>query len=204
MYFLSLFKFLVVCIWNIFVDNIGKLSLIIIMSSFMLVAKQFKPVKVPSVVFSQTKSNTGKYLYIEQYNSENDIKFKLHVFDKPAKIKNGVFFIEETHPAKFILIFFSVIILIVLLCISLFSDSEWEFSDGIEDSMKSLVYCEIEDSKYYYMALGRLLIRSDHIIKPYNITYEIGLRSIFDIYRCPKFKTKSANRDGLLDKLGIK
>ena len=93
-----------------------------------------------------------------------------------------------------------------ILFISSFFDDNWgwEFSDCWSDSYKTLIYCEIEDGKYYYFALGRLLSIRDYLIdQSYSgdLCRELGIYSYSDIFRCPKYEIKRVKRENLLTKL---
>lgn len=98
----------------------------------------------------------------------------------------------------------SAIILVIGFFVGL-SDEElsWEFDECLEKSLSFLIICEIEDDKFYYMALGRLVRKSDRQLNDYynNIAHELNIHSFSDILNCPKFKTKSQKRGELLDKL---
>jgi len=122
-------------------------------------------------------------------------------------LKNNTYSYTETQdPYIFfqILAWGSVVILVISFFIGLGDeDVSWEFDDCLEKSLSFLIICEIEDDKFYYMALGRLLRKSDRQLNDYrnSMACELNIRNISDILNCPKFKTRSQKRGELLDKL---
>jgi hypothetical protein len=96
-----------------------------------------------------------------------------------------------------------VIVLVIGFFIGLSDgDISWDFDECLEKSLSFLISCNIEDDKFYYMALGRLLRKTDKQLGGYHsITRELNIHSFSDILNCPKFKTRSQKRGELLDKL---
>jgi hypothetical protein len=121
-------------------------------------------------------------------------------------LKNNTYNYTETQDGYYgfqALGWISVIVLVIGFFVGL-SDEElsWEFDECLEKSLSFLISCNIEDDKFYYMALGRLLRKSDKQLGGYHsITRELNIRSFSDILNCPKFKTRSQKRGELLDKL---
>jgi hypothetical protein len=99
--------------------------------------------------------------------------------------------------------------LVVLCIVTILSiitgddDFSWELKKCYVKSLTTLVYCELEDGIYYYMVMGRLICKNDKIIHGYHIS-NLGVNSFFEIYRLPKFSTKTMKRENNLQKLGIK
>jgi hypothetical protein len=122
-------------------------------------------------------------------------------------LKNNTYNYTETQDGYYgfqALGWISVIVLVIGFFVGL-SDEElsWEFDECLEKSLSFLIICEIEDDKFYYMALGRLVRKSDRQLNGgyHSITRELNIRSFSDILNCPKFKTRSQKRGELLDKL---
>ena len=68
-----------------------------------------------------------------------------------------------------------------------------------------MIYCEEENGNFYYFALGRLIDkRNKQVSRSYSITRELGIDGFRDLYRCPKYQTKTQKRETLLNKIGIK
>ena len=73
----------------------------------------------------------------------------------------------------------------------------------ISDSFNSL-NSELEGDTYYYMIMGRLIDkRKDQIRYTSNVAREMRIFDMSDVYRLPKFSTKTQKRNNNLDKLGI-
>jgi hypothetical protein len=121
-------------------------------------------------------------------------------------LKNNTYSYTETQDDYY---FFQTLgwICVIILVIGFFiglsdGDISWDFDECLEKSLSFLISCNIEDDKFYYMALGRLLRKSDKQLGGYHsITRELNIRNFSDILNCPKFKTRSQKRGELLDKL---
>jgi hypothetical protein len=122
-------------------------------------------------------------------------------------LKNNTYSYTETQDGYYgfqALGWISVIVLVIGFFIGLSDgDISWDFDECLEKSLSFLIDCEIEDDKFYYMALGRLIKKSDRQLNDYynNIAHELNIHSFSDILNCPKFKTRSQKRGELLDKL---
>jgi hypothetical protein len=81
-------------------------------------------------------------------------------------------------------------------------DIGWVIKDCKEMAVNNLVRCELEDGVYYYMALGRLLGKSNTQVRGATIRH-FGIHCLSDLKRCPKFITKEAKRNNILKKIGI-
>lgn len=79
--------------------------------------------------------------------------------------------------------------------------SGWEIEYCLKETLPLLITCELEDEKYYYMALGRLIKVTDKSHFADNLLYHLGIRNFTDILNCPKFKTKRQKRSDKLDQL---
>jgi hypothetical protein len=53
------------------------------------------------------------------------------------------------------------------------------------------------------MAFGRLIGKSDTQINPRRVSDHFNTYFLSDLRKCPRFSTKTQNRNNLLDKLGI-
>jgi hypothetical protein len=53
------------------------------------------------------------------------------------------------------------------------------------------------------MAFGRLIGKSDTQINPRRVSDHFNTYFFSDLRKCPRFSTKTQNRNNLLDKLGI-
>lgn len=81
-------------------------------------------------------------------------------------------------------------------------DFGWEIEECEEKALNNLVECELEDGTFYYIAIGRLLGNTKNQLRS-DISNHFGVYSLSDLKRCPKFSTKEAKRNNILDKIGI-
>ena len=147
--------------------------------------------------------NGTDYTYFFVKNNDGDYSS----MTTKTPLKNNTYSYTETQDVFYLcqaLGWISAIILVIGFFVGL-SDEElsWEFDECFEKSLSFLIICEIEDDKFYYMALGRLLRKSDRQLNGgyHSITRELNIRSFSDILNCPKFMTRSKRRGKLLDKL---
>ena len=73
--------------------------------------------------------------------------------------------------------------------------NNWEFGDCCEEAFNILVRCELEEGFYHYIALGRLVGKSQEPLRYYQAD------SFSSLLRCPRFKTKTQKRNEILNKL---
>ena len=146
----------------------------------------------------------GDYIYF----FEKSEKGNYSSFTTKTPLKNNTYSYTETQGMYIflqILAWGSVVILIICFIVGISGDDSaaWELDECFEGSLKFLIICEVEDDKFYYMALGRLLRKSDRQLNDgyHSITRELNIHSFNDILNCPKFKTRSQKRGELLDKL---
>ena len=139
------------------------------------------------------------YVYISK-DSDND--YEVYTSDK-QELKNGKIPVWDEPDGKILLWILSVIMIIIVsigTIVGALSDDDevaWDFSDAYENALHSLIYCEYEDGNYHYMIMGRLIeIRK-------NRTRHFDINRLSDVYRLPKYSTKTQRRNNILDKLGI-
>ena len=145
----------------------------------------------------------NKYTY---FFLAGDDSYSTIVTDKP--LKNNTY-IYTTTQGEYIFLqvlgWFSIFILVVCFFIGLGGDEDaaWEIDKVFQESLNFLIECEFEDSKFIYIAVGRLLGKTDRqLYRGYgdNIAEQLNIRNFTDILNCPKFKTKSQKRSELLNK----
>jgi hypothetical protein len=157
-------------------------------------------------IVAETKvENT--YIYVFETISENEVKYdNIWQEGKPIEVKNGVI-TSQSYNGFNILFWVIFVIMIIILTIATFSpddDINWESEDAWRESFNSLIYCEEENGEFYYFALGRLISKTDRqISRNYRINQELRIDGFRDLYRCPKFQTKTQRRETLLNKIGI-
>lgn len=133
-------------------------------------------------------------------------------FENPLKITNNTITYQEMSDVRFLLLlvfWIAVIFLVVAFFMGLGSsddDISWEFNDCWLKTLSTLIVCELEDGKYYYTILGRLVYKSDRLFEKYrndNLAERFNIYGVRDVMNCPKFKTKTQTRNSKLEKLGI-
>lgn len=145
------------------------------------------------------EGNTYTYFF-----DVGDDKYSTMQTNKP--LKNNTHFYKDTQDGYFlwrILAWISIIIVSICSIVGWSGDDSagWEIDGCIKESLPFLITCELEDGKYHYMALGRLIKITDKQTRTDNVLYHLDIRSFTDILNCPKFKTKRQTRSDKLDKI---
>ena len=206
MFIMGYLKFTLTLLFELIRTNIFKtIYLTLAIISFNL-AGTFPDVTDTYNVVAETKvENT--YIYVYKTISDNKVKYEnLWQEGKPLEVKNGVVSLQSYNGFN---IFFWVILFIssvVTLIITFVPDDDinWGFKDAWKEAFSTLIYCEEENGDFYYFALGRLISKTDRQVgRNYRITHELRIDGFRDLYRCPKYQTKTQRRETLLNKIGI-
>ena len=146
----------------------------------------------------EIKANNVDYIYLGTKKGSQD----LDVYQTDKKM-NRYYIKTETHPVFVVINIFAWIVLIITIVVSLCYDKElnWEFDEVWVLAFCSLIYCEMEDGKYYYLALGRLLYTSDQLIRHSNISGYLNVTNFSQLSNYPKFETKRAKREKALTEI---
>jgi hypothetical protein len=159
-------------------------------------------------IVAETKvENT--YIYVYKTISDNKVKYdNIWQEGKPLVVKDGVIKLPSYNDFNVFLwaIFgISVVVLVITVFVGIGDDYiGWGLEDAWEEAFSTLIYCEEENGIYYYFALGRLISKKDRQISTYyNACRELSIGGFRDLYRCPKYKTKTQRRETLLNKIGI-
>jgi hypothetical protein len=158
---------------------------------------------------SQVKDG-NTYVYVVNSRSTSDNGYEVFTSDKPEVIKNGQLQVWDYNDANILLyIVGSILTLIVLIgtIVGLANDDDdigWNIEICYQRSISTLVYCELEGDTYYYMIMGRLIDkRKDQIRYTSNVAREMRIFNMSDVFRLPKFSTKTQKRNNLLEAIGI-
>jgi len=160
-------------------------------------------------IVSQVKDG-NTYVYVVNSHSTSDNGYEVYISDKPEVVKNGQLQVWNYNDVNILLyILGSILTTIVLIAtiLGLANDDDdigWEFVSCYLRGITTLIYCELEGDTYYYMIMGRLIEkRKDQIRFTSNLAKEFRIFNMSDVFRLPKFSTKTQKRNNILDKLGI-
>ena len=152
-------------------------------------------------IVSQVKDG-NTYVYVTNSKSESNNGYEVYTSDKPEVIKNGQIQVWDYNDANVLLyIIGSILTLIVLIVtiVGLVNDDDdigWNIESCYQRSISTLIYCESEGDTYYYMIMGRLIDkRKDQIRYTSNVAREMRIYNMSDVFRLPKFSTKTQKRD---------
>jgi hypothetical protein len=164
-------------------------------------AGSFKENSYKREVISEIKQAT-EWVYVVESNTTTD-KYKILTFDDRQDLSKG-YLIEMRYNDINILFWILFTISIAIVVVGSFLDeANWDISDVKKLAIRKIITCELEDGKYHYLSLGRLLGVYDRRIVSDNLNYELRVYELDDVWRCPEFKTKKQNRNHKLDKLGV-
>jgi hypothetical protein len=208
MFIMGYLKFTLTLLFELIRTNIVKtIFLTVAIISFNL-ADTFPTTTDKYNVVAETKvENT--YIYVCKSISDNKVQYEnIWQEGKPFEVKNGVISLQSYNGFNilfWVLFVISVIVLVIATMVGMNDDDiGWEFEDAWLNAFTSLIYCEEENGEFYYFALGRLISKTDRQIgRNYRITHELRIDGFRDLYRCPKYQTKTQRRETLLNKIGI-
>ena len=188
-------------------DNIGKSILILIAVISYQFFGTFEDVKCEAPIL-ETLTIDKDTLYVYAHTAK-ETTFELVESDNEdyKVVGNKLTWIESSdgNTIMAVLFFVPVIALVIMFFVGLDNDDVgWDITSSWKDAVRSTVYTLYEENTYYYMSFGRLLGKRDSLIPRNNIGYELNVHSLSDIFYCPKFQTKTQNRENLLSKIGIK
>lgn len=200
-------KFTLTFLFELIKTNIVKTIFIIGAITAFMFAGTFKD-DVDSYDVAGVVKVDNNYVYVCRTIHDNKIKYE-NVWDvKEIPIKDGKINVSSYSFANGLLwVIFSI--LTILLIVSTIigqndDDIGWELEDCWIEAFATLIYCEEESGIYYYFALGRLISKRDRQISTYyNACRELSIGGFRDLYRCPKYQTKTQRRETLLNKIGI-
>lgn len=200
-------KFTLTFLFELIKTNIVKTIFIIAAITAFMFAGTFKD-DVDSYDVAGVVKVDNNYVYVCKTIHDNKIKYENFWDVKEIPIKEGKIYISSYSFANgFLWVIFSILT-IVLIVATLIGRSDdvigWELEDAWKEAFCTLIYCEEENGYFYYFALDRLISKTDRQIgRNYRITHELGIDGFRDLYRCPKYQTKTQRRETLLNKIGI-
>lgn len=199
---LSHLKLLLVFFLNLITNNPVKTIVLIVTIVTYIFAGSFDDIKSKSLIVHQFKEGSVN-VYISKKESNNEIEYKTLTSEKEIEIDQDGYYHYYKYNDVNVLFWtlFGVSALWTIIGIFI-DDDNWDFDDNWKNSLLTLVSLELDGDTYYYMALGRLVGKSDRSLT-YNVLREFNIRYLRDIYLCPKFETRVNKRNNILSKIGI-
>lgn len=204
---ISYIKFTFVFLWEVMRKNIVKLLFLIGAITAFTFAGTFED-DVNSYDVATVVKIDNRYVYVCRTIHDNQVEYE-NIWDKKEiPIKDGKIYISSYSFANGFLWVVFVILSLILIIVSIIGRNEedigWELEDCWDGAFSTLIYCEEENGEFYYFALGRLISKTDRQVnRRYKITNELRIDGFRDLYRCPKYQTKTQRRETLLSKIGI-
>lgn len=197
-------KFALTFLFELIKTNIVKMIFVIGAIITFMFAGTFKD-DVDSYDVATVVKVDDKYVYVCRTIQDNQIKYE-NIWDKKEiPIKDGKIYISSYSFANGFLWVVFVILSLILIIGSIIGQNDddigWELGDCWSEAFSTLIYCEEENGYFYYFALGRLISKTDRqVSRSYRITNELRIDGFRDLYRCPKYQTKTQKRETLLNK----
>jgi hypothetical protein len=199
-YFLSV-------VWQLIITNPIKIISIIITIISYNYAGSFKNGTYKEPIVKEFNDG-GNWIYIVR-TTNNDNGYDVMTSQTKQKLVDDCLILEDYNGFNilfWILFVVTLLVFIISTIIGLMNDDDevgWDLEYCQKNSLNNLICCELEDGIFYYMALDRLIGKSNTQIVSRRICEHFSIYSLSDIKRCPKFSTKTEKRNNLLDKLGI-
>ena len=199
-------KFILTLLFELVRTNIFKtIYLALAIISFNLAGTFPDSTDIYKIVAETKVENT--YIYVYETISDNKVKYEnIWQEEKPLEVKDGVVKLPSYNGFNifFWVVFFISLVVVLIMTFVPDDDINWNFKDAWLEAFTSLIYCEEENGEFYYFALGRLISKTDRQVgRNYRITNELRIDGFRDLYRCPKYQTKTQRRETLLNKIGI-
>lgn len=204
MFIMGYLKFALTFLFELIKTNIVKMIFVIGAIITFMFAGTFKD-DVDSYDVATVVKVDDKYVYVCRTIQDNQIKYE-NIWDKKEiPIKDGKIYISSYSFANGFLWVVFVILSLILIIGSIIGQNDddigWELGDCWSEAFSTLIYCEEENGYFYYFALGRLISKTDRqVSRSYRITNELRIDGFRDLYRCPKYQTKTQKRETLLNK----
>lgn len=153
--------------------------------------------------------DANTYVYIVKSYNKSDTNYEVFTSDKQMVVKNGQLEVYDYNDLNVLLYVVGGVlglVTVILTFISIIDDDDfgWDFNGCYQRAITTLIYCELEGDTYYYMIMGRLIqMRKDQIRFTSNLAREFRIFNMSDVFRLPKFSTKTQKRNNILNKLGI-
>ena len=193
-------------LWHVFyllIRNIIKSIMLILTITFFFLAGSFEDTKESDFIINEYVDG-GTHLYIRKYKSDNKYDYELLIKDEPIKLVNGYYNHNDYNDWNVAFWFlFSLTLIWTIIGFFINDDEDWEWGENMKLAITRMTSCELENDKYYYIAFGRLLAKSDNQYIGSNILYNTGVKKYTDILTCPKFETNTQKRENKLKDLGL-
>ena len=162
-------------------------------------------------IVSQSKDGNTNIYVIRSHEQNSENPYDVYSSNKPEKIENNQLKFWDYHDGNILIwVVFGILSLLIVIftIIGLVNDDDdvigWEIERCYQLSITTLIHCDLEGDTYYYMIMGRLIEkRKDQIRYTSNLAREMRIFNMSDVFRLPKFSTKTQKRNNILDKLGI-
>jgi hypothetical protein len=196
-------------IWQLIITNPIKITALVIAIISWNYAGSFQNGTYKEPVVSEVKDGST-WIYLTR-NSGSSSGYEVMTSTTKEKLVDGSLVLDDYNGINVVFWAFFVIsalIFSITTIIGWINDDGvlslgWDLDGCLVNSLNNIIYCELEDGVYYYMAFGRLIGKSDRQINPRRVSDHFNTYSLSDLRKCPRFSTKTQNRNNLLDKLGI-
>lgn len=202
MFIKSYFNLLISFLFHLIKDNPVKMLVVLSTIICFNLAGSFEPYEAQSHIINKFQDG-DKIVYVTKFKSDSDFKYETLIRTEEIEIdENGYYHYMKYNDLNILFyVLYGIGILWIIIGIFI-EDDNFEFKSNWREALLSLVNVELENDKYYYMALGRLVGKSDKSLT-WNALSNFGVKSLRDIYLCPKYELKHTRRNNILSKLGI-
>jgi hypothetical protein len=194
-------------IWQLIITNPIKVTALTIAIVSFNYAGSFHNGTYKEPVVSEIKDGST-WIYLTR-NSANSSGYEVMTSATKEKLVDGSLVLDDYNDINVVFWIFFVISTLIFSITTIIGwindddDISWDLDGCLANSLNNIIYCELEDGVYYYMAFGRLIGKSNTQINPRRVSDHFNTYSLSDLRKCPRFSTKTQNRNNLLDKLGI-
>lgn len=194
-------KFTLDLIRNLIVNNIGKTILLVIIAVSFYYAGSFDRYPDKKHIDKVLQIDNG-YVYLYKKITNDEISYEGMFYTTPQVLdkESNITIIKYNGFNILFWIIFAIGIVVFIISVA---DEGWDYNELYHDSFSAMIDCEIENGKFIYSMMGRLIGTSDEKIVRRRICDRFYVYGFRDLKSCPKYKTKSKHRESLLNELGI-
>lgn len=147
------------------------------------------------------------YVYVTVEKRNGGLDYDARTSERPIKLVGG-YIVEKSWNDANMILWIPFVIAAIILLVGVFAtddDLNWNFDDVFNEAISPFVRCELEDGQYHYFVSDRFLgkYHDDQRNQSRCIGRRLAIHSFTNLRNAPVWKTRSMNRKGKLEELGI-
>lgn len=147
------------------------------------------------------------YVYVTVEKRNGGLDYDARTSEKPINLVGG-YIVEKSWNDANMILWIPFVIAAIILLVGVFAtddDLNWSFDEVFNEAISPFVRCELEDGLYHYFVGDRFFGKYDYDQRGQSrcIGRRLAIHSFANLRNAPVWKTRSMNRKGKLEELGI-